>query len=650
MVEIENKPYILGIFHDVSKLVEEQQKLKENEQRYKAITSATSTIIWQTAPDGSVTEYQERWAQFTGQTFEEMKNFGWTKAFHPDDLNHSLAAWEKAVKNKSLFSIQQRLKRHDGQYRFFEVKATPVLDEQDEIKEWIGTHTDITERKEAERKMLQEKEFSDSVINAMPGIFYLFNDKGAYVKWNKMLEELSGFTSEEIAERSPLDYFADYHKEKVAGSIQNAFKEGEASVEADLMVKGETPTPFFLTGRAIELNGKPHLLGVGMDISKRIKAENEKENAIRDLNERVKEMTCLFEINEAIKDPEVNIPEVMEKITHSLPKGWHYPEKTAVEIKLDDVLFQSKLFKESQHYIMKDILINNKKRGYVKVNLFDMESLQSKNLFPREKHELLRTIANNTGIYIHRVEANKKLLETMENLNQSNKELERFAYIASHDLQEPLRMVSSFTQLLERRYKNQLDERADKYIHYAVNGANRMQNLINDLLDFSRISTRGDKFKKTDTNLVVENVLANLSVRIEETGAQIKTSDLPLIMADTGQVERLFLNLVANALKFTKPGEKPIIQIDAEEQKENWLFRIKDNGIGIDEKYKEKVFIIFQRLHGASEYKGTGIGLAICKRIVQRHQGEIWFESEENKGTTFFFTLKKHKLKDITTE
>jgi light-regulated signal transduction histidine kinase (bacteriophytochrome) len=232
----------------------------------------------------------------------------------------------------------------------------------------------------------------------------------------------------------------------------------------------------------------------------------------------------------------------------------------------------------------------------------------------------------------------------VEKLQQSNRELERFAYVASHDLQEPLRMVASYTQLLERRYKGQLDERADKYIYYAIDGAKRMQDLINDLLDFSRISTRGEKFTKTDINLVLENIINSLSVRIKETDAHIKIGKMPVINADSAQIERLFLNLISNALKFMKPDEQPLIEIEAETQDGSWLFRVKDNGIGIDKKFSEKVFVIFQRLHGANQYKGTGIGLAICKRIVQRHEGKIWFESEENKGTTFYFTLKKHKL------
>ncbi|HKJ79149.1 MAG TPA: ATP-binding protein, partial [Prolixibacteraceae bacterium] len=268
---------------------------------------------------------------------------------------------------------------------------------------------------------------------------------------------------------------------------------------------------------------------------------------------------------------------------------------------------------------------------------------QEKQSFLPEEKQLLSTIANNIGIYMARVESSRTLKIAMNNMQQSNQELEQFAYVASHDLQEPLRMVSSYSQLLQRRYKGQLDERADKYIHYAVDGANRMQNLINDLLDFSRVSTRGEKFVKTDTNEALQNTLNTLSRRIKEKGAQINVGKLPVIKADSGQIERLFTNLIGNALKFSKTDEKPVIEIDVKRKKGKWLFSIKDNGIGIDEKFQEKVFVIFQRLHGSSQYKGTGIGLAICKRIVQRHGGDLWFESEEGKGTTFFFTLKKHR-------
>lgn len=226
-------------------------------------------------------------------------------------------------------------------------------------------------------------------------------------------------------------------------------------------------------------------------------------------------------------------------------------------------------------------------------------------------------------------------------LKRSNQELEQFAYVASHDLQEPLRMVSSYTQLLAKKYKGQLDEKADMYIHYAVDGASRMQTLINDLLEYSRVSTRGGNFDQFDCNRMINNVILYLKQRIDECGATLVVDQLPVISGDMSQIERVFMNLISNSLKY-KGSQQPIIHISAVQKKNTWLFSVRDNGIGIDPKYKEKVFIIFQRLHSRTEYSGTGIGLAVCKRIIERHSGEIWFESEVGKGTTFYFTIPVH--------
>jgi len=231
-----------------------------------------------------------------------------------------------------------------------------------------------------------------------------------------------------------------------------------------------------------------------------------------------------------------------------------------------------------------------------------------------------------------------QVVDSNEKLKHSNEELEQFAYIASHDLQEPLRMVSSYSQLLAKRYTGQLDEKADMYIHYAVDGALRMQQLINDLLEFSRVTTRGDDFIETDCHDILGRTLLNLKHKIDEAGAIIVNDDLPNIFVDPMQIERVFLNLISNALKF-KREEKPIIHIACEKKGEYWQFSVKDNGIGIDQKFKEVIFILFQRLHTRKEYVGTGIGLAVCKRIINRHKGTIWLDSTLGKGTTFYFTI-----------
>jgi len=236
------------------------------------------------------------------------------------------------------------------------------------------------------------------------------------------------------------------------------------------------------------------------------------------------------------------------------------------------------------------------------------------------------------------VQAEKALRERTMALERSNKELEQFAYVASHDLQEPLRMVTSYTQLLARRYKGKLDSNADEFIAYAVDGATRMQEVINALLAYSRVGTRAKDLEPTDCNAVLERTLDNLQKAIEERGARVTSDPLPTVMADDIQLGQLFQNLISNAIKF-QGEESPHVRLSAEKSGNEWVFSVLDNGIGIDPEFTERIFIIFQRLHKRREYPGTGIGLAISKKIVERHGGRIWVESKPEKGSTFYFTI-----------
>ncbi len=238
-----------------------------------------------------------------------------------------------------------------------------------------------------------------------------------------------------------------------------------------------------------------------------------------------------------------------------------------------------------------------------------------------------------------RKQAEESLAHTTEALARSNQDLEQFAYVASHDLQEPLRMVAGYLQLLSERYRGQLDEKADKFIAYAVDGAERMSGLIRDLLAYSRVSSGGERLCAISAEEALDFAVENLAAAIKDSGAAVRHEPLPMVQADGAQLRQLFQNLVGNAIKFRSPDRKAEIQVSAIKDADGWLFTVSDNGIGFDQRYQDKMFLIFQRLQSRGKYPGTGIGLAICKRIVERHGGRIWANSTPGQGSTFYFTL-----------
>jgi chemotaxis family two-component system sensor kinase Cph1 len=226
-----------------------------------------------------------------------------------------------------------------------------------------------------------------------------------------------------------------------------------------------------------------------------------------------------------------------------------------------------------------------------------------------------------------------------QDLERSNSELKKFAYVASHDLQEPLNQVANFVQLLEMRYDDELDDDGKEFIHFAVEGVSLMQTLIDDVLAYSKVDLKGIEWELTDLQGSLALALGNLRGQIGETGALITHDPLPTIVADGTQLMQLFQNLIGNAIKFRKPGETPQIHIGVQRREEDWLFFVRDNGIGLDPQFAERIFVIFQRLHTRDEYHGSGMGLAICKKIVECHRGRIWVESGLGNGATFYFTI-----------
>ena len=271
-----------------------------------------------------------------------------------------------------------------------------------------------------------------------------------------------------------------------------------------------------------------------------------------------------------------------------------------------------------------------------RINLTDISDHKKAEYDLREKNAEINSMLKKEISDHKRTEL--KLEELVLRLKNSNKELEQFAYVSSHDLKEPLRMISTFLQLLKSRYGEDLDIEANEFIDYAVDGAKRMEIMINDLLEYSRVTSQERKFEYLQSDKILETVLINIKSLIDDNNVVITHDPLPLIYANHHQMVQLFQNLIVNAIKYGRK-DNPKIHISAENVDDEYLFSVRDNGIGIDPKFLDKIFTIFQRLHTREEYEGTGIGLAISKKIVQKHRGKIWAESEPGEGSIFYFTI-----------
>ena len=499
---------------------------------------------------------------------------------------------------------------------------------------------ELAERKRTEEALRHSEERYRAVIEqAAEGIYLVDAETKRVLDANPEFHRLLGYASEEVVGMKIYDFVA-HDRESIDRNIRLALEERSHTVgERRYRRKDGSLVDVVSSGSAISYGGREVISILIRDITERKEAERrlrEAETRFRTLVEQIPAITYVEAVD--YEERSTNLlyvsPQIEAMFGYS-PEEWME----------DPQLFPRLLHPEDRERVLAE---DERTEGTGEP--FRMEYRQftrdGRMVWLRDEAVLVR---DEEGIPLfwqgvmfditEQKHSEEELTELVEELRRSNAELEQFAYVASHDLQEPLRMVSSYTQLLGRRYKGKLDSDADEFIGYAVDGANRMQILINDLLQYSRVGTRGKPFSPTDMDAVVEAARANLRVAIEESGAEVSADSLPTVMGDQSQLVQLFQNLISNAIKFHSE-ETPRVHVGAERRGGYWIFSVRDNGIGIEEQYLERIFVIFQRLHARKEYSGTGIGLAVCKKIVERHGGKIRVESEPARGSTFYFTLR----------
>ncbi|HSI70343.1 MAG TPA: PAS domain S-box protein, partial [Gillisia sp.] len=531
-----------------------------------------------------------------------------------------------------------KIKNIKGELFDFYLSGGPVFNSKNEIIAIFGVHTDISERKKFEITLKNYAEKVNGILESITDGFFSITYGGVVTHWNKAAETLSGVARAQVENQNIWEVFPESRDLLFYSKFEEARDTGKKISFEEFYASQK---------KWFEVNVYPAEEGFSVyfkDITDRKLVEN-KVRIAKDRYDLVAKAT-----REAVYDWDISKKELEWSDAYYEVYGYkrlsgknnlfqwlqnvHPEDRERVEHALNSSLKSMDTKWESEYRMVKP----DKKIGFVLERGFIIRDEAGKAVRMIGSLQDITELKQNERAL---EELNHTLQKNAKELATSNAELEQFAYIASHDLQEPLRMVTSFLTQLQKKYDSQLDERAQQYIHFATDGAVRMRQILLDLLEYSRAGRLQYSKEEIDLNVMLKNILHLHENAINESGAKVIFKELPVIRAAVTPLQRVLSNLISNAIKYSRNNVPPEIKINIEERSSHWEFTVSDNGIGIDERYFDKIFVLFQRLHSRDEFSGTGIGLAICKKIVENHGGRIWLESIEGKGSTFHFTINK---------
>lgn len=519
-----------AVFRDVTERKREEAALQESELKFRLIADAIPQMIWSTLPDGYHDYYNRQWYEFTGVPEGTTDGEEWNGMFHPEDQPRAWEIWRHSLATGEPYEIEYRLRHRSGEYRWVLGLALPVRDGDGTILRWMGTCTDIHEQKRASEALQESESRFRRMADSAPVMIWVAGPDHLCTWFN---QSWLAFTGRSMDEELGDGWVEGIHPEDAERAIQ---------------------TYIAAFGRQEELT-----------LEYRLRRHDGQYRWVLD---------------------------------HGVPR-WEHEGKFA---------------------------------GYIGTCMDITEER-------RAKEDLL----NLNQALEERVQARTQELEQSHDaLVSSNLELQRFTYIAAHDLQTPLRSIASFTQLLQMRLKDQLDAETTEFMRQVSANAKRMRTLIDDLLAYSRVDSQARPFEEADMAKLVEEVLSSLAGTIRESGAKVTSGDLPTLFVDRTQIAQVLTNLIENGIKYNK-SEQIVVEVSAKQEGEEWIFAVRDNGIGIEPRHQAQIFTAFKRLHGYHEYPGSGVGLAICQRVIERHRGRIWIESMPGEGSTFYFTVRDHK-------
>ncbi|MEN6554560.1 MAG: PAS domain S-box protein [Methanobacterium sp.] len=636
---------------DISKQKKHEKHLKESENRYHALFRNNYAAMLLINPEtGNIIDANPAACSFYGYKKEELLKMKIMDLNILTDEQIFREMQKARAEKKNHFVFRHRLA--SGEIRDVDTYSGPITVGGKKLLYSI-VH-DITRQKKAEEALKNERELLQAIVDTIPVMITIYDPHVEHMRVNKAFEEITGWTNEEIQHLNVMEaIYPDLDYRLKAAEFMKSlsgWKDFTMTIKDGSKIESSWANVQIPDGRQV---------GIGIDIRERKKLENELKQSMDHLEEQVKERTAeLEESYKSLKESELKAKEQADllDITHEAifvrdindkisfwnngaEELYGWTKKEAIGKTLHELLQTE--YPEPLEEIKNKALsrgrwdgeLTHTQRDGTKINVLSRWSLQKDNL-----NNPVGFMEVNTDITESKL-AEIERENLIKDLKRSNEELRQFAYITSHDLQEPLRTMSSYAGLLKHRYEGQLDQDADDFIEFMVSDAARMKAMIQGLLDYSRIGTRGKKFENFNSGEAFKNALYDLASSIKENNVEITYDKLPVIYADKDQIARVFQNLIENAIKFRKKDETPRIHVSAQKKDNEYVFSVSDNSIGMEPEYTDKIFEIFKRLHAIGEYEGAGIGLAIVKRIINGHRGHVWVKSELGKGSTFYFTI-----------